>query len=295
MFSDTHFHMAHLAERGQNIAALFTALAERGTAFMLDIGNKPGDIDTRLAVMRRAFDEIDSQKVKNHVTDFLFFAMGIWPSKDAIVERERAVKALEENFARAKTIDALAAKTAALGECGIDHHWNPSGADNRAKDDFTAQIIAGEAELFEAQLSLARSLSLPVIVHSRDAFDTTLSCIANVGYDRGVIHCFSYDIPQARAFLERGWYISFSGDITYAKKSAADSMKNLLNFVPRDRFLLETDAPYLAPVPERGKVNTPIFIEYVYRFAAELCGTSAEELSALVDANAQSLFCPGQI
>jgi TatD DNase family protein len=290
MFSDTHFHLAHLAERGQNIASLFTALAERGTAFALDIGNKPNDIDTRLSVMRHALDSIDSDKIKSQVKNFLFFAMGIWPSRDAIVDRERAVKMLQDDFLRAKSTDELSTKIAALGECGVDHHWNPSGADNRSQDGFTAKIITGEVELFEAQLSLARSLDLPVIVHSRDAFDSTLSCIANVGYDRGVIHCFSYDIPQARAFLERGWYISFSGSITYVKKQAIDAMQSLLKFVPRDRFLLETDSPFLAPVPERGNINTPILIEHIYAFASELLGTSAEELSALVDANVRNLF-----
>lgn len=140
------------------------------------------------------------------------------------------------------------------------------------------------------QLELARKLDLPVIVHSRDAFEGTLGCIKDVNYNRGIIHCYSYGIEEARAFLDQGWYISFSGSITYTKKAKMDEMKALLRYVPKDRFLLETDSPYLAPVPMRGKTNTPLFIEYTYNFASEALSITPEQCAAMVLENAKELF-----
>ena len=178
----------------------------------------------------------------------------------------------------------------AVGECGLDHHWNPSGEDGRCESDFDTETYKGERELFEAQLELAQELKLPVIVHSRDAFEDTLDCLKNVGYDKGIIHCYSYGIEEARAFLDRGWYIAFGGAVTYNKKAKLEAVKELLRFVPSDRFLCETDAPYLAPVPLRGTVNTPVNVEHVYNFIAEVRGMSPEELSNLVDENIKMLF-----
>ena len=87
---------------------------------------------------------------------------------------------------------------------------------------------------------------LPVIVHSRDAFEDTLECINNIGYHNGIIHCYSYGIEEARTFLDLGWYIALGGGITYTKKSKLEQMQELIRFIPSDRLLTETDAPYLA-------------------------------------------------
>jgi TatD DNase family protein len=265
-------------------------LALRNTAFALDIGTEVHDIDSRLAALQKALDSIDDAQAVQKITSFLRFSLGIWPHKNAILNRENMIQALKEDFTRVRDDAALSQRVVALGECGLDHHWNPAGADKRDSSDFDANIISGEAQLFEQLLCLARELSLPVIVHSRDAFDGTLSCIANVGYDLGIIHCFSYGIHEARAFLNRGWYISLSGAITYTKKSRVQDMEELLRFIPRDRILIETDSPYLAPVPHRGKTNTPVFAALVYQYAAEQLKISPEELSFIVDENITSLF-----
>ena len=153
--------------------------------------------------------------------------------------------------------------------------WIITGEDGRCESDFDTETYKGERELFEAQLELARELKLPVIVHSRDAFEDTLDCLKNVGYDKGIIHCYSYGIEEARAFLDRGWYIAFGGAVTYNKKAKLEAVKELLRFVPSDRFLCETDAPY---------------VEHVYNFIAEVRGMSPEELSNLVDENIKGLF-----
>jgi TatD DNase family protein len=292
MFSDTHFHLQYLSDNGVDCRQILLDLANRGSAFALDIGTKCDDLPERLALTATLMEGNDAIRAMLH------FSGGIWPSVDAIQYRAAQVSSLKGHLTEALS------RVCALGECGLDHHWHPppspdgakvplrhpSGADNRSEDDFDAAILKGEAELFEMQLELARVLGLPVIVHSRDAFDGTLSCIKNVGYDNGVIHCFSYGIDEARAFLERGWYISFTGAVTYTKKARLDEVKKLLAFIPRDRLLLETDAPYLAPVPFRGTVNTPVLVEYVYRFVAGLLEIDVEALSNLVDTNAKQLF-----
>ncbi|MDR3284935.1 MAG: TatD family hydrolase [Treponema sp.] len=283
MFSDTHFHLAYLAEQGVDLPQVFRQLAERNCAFALDIGTKCDDLPHRLTLAERIIQEAGD--AKNRAALMLHFSAGIWPGVDAIQDRAAQTAALKSH------VSAELSQVCAVGECGLDHHWNPGGADGRNENDFDAQIIRGEAELFETQLELARAFEFPVIVHSRDAFDGTFSCIKNLSYDNGVIHCFSYGIDEARAFLERGWYISFSGGITYTKKSRLEDMKKLLAFVPKDRLLLETDAPYLSPVPFRGAMNTPVLVEQVYRFASDLLQIDAETLSDLVDRNADKLFC----
>ena len=243
--------------------------------------------------MEKAIAGISDSGLAARARDFMYFTAGIWPDLGAIHDRENQMKILRQSIEAAQTDgdqDTLHRRIVAVGECGLDHHWNPSGEDGRCESDFDTETYKGERELFEAQLELARELKLPVIVHSRDAFYDTLDCLKNVGYDKGIIHCYSYGIEEARAFLDRGWYIAFGGAVTYNKKAKLEAVKELLRFVPSDRFLCETDAPYLAPVPLRGTVNTPVNVEHVYNFIAEVRGMSPEELSNLVDENIKRLF-----
>jgi TatD DNase family protein len=262
-------------------------LLDRGTAFGLDIGTQPGDLPKRLALVSSAANALATDGNRSALQKMLHYSLGLWPGVSSIEARVTLVPELEVDIRQAQG-DKVS--VIALGECGLDHHWNPAGVDGRDEGDFDAALIKGEAELFEMQLALACSLSLPVIVHSRDAFAGTLACIKDVGYDKGIIHCFSYGLDEARAFLDRGWHISLSGAVTYTKKSHLDDLRSLLAYIPPDRLLLETDAPYLAPVPHRGEINTPVLVEHVYRYVAELLEVAPEELSATVDANVNKLF-----
>ena len=294
MFSDTHFHFKMMTtERGVDGVEVLNALAARDCFFGLDIGTHCDDLAEREACVESAIANIQDSKLAAKAREFMYFSAGIWPDVEAIHDRENQMKLFRESIAAVAEggdHDTLNRKIVAVGECGIDHHWNPSGADGRCESDFDEQTYRGERELFEAQLELARELSLPVIVHSRDGFEDTLDCLKNVGYDNGIIHCYSYGIEEARAFLDRGWYIAFGGAVTYNKKSKLEAVKELLKFVPADRFLCETDAPYLAPVPLRGTVNTPVNVEHVYNFISEVRGCTPEELSNLVDENIKRLF-----
>ncbi|MCM1322522.1 MAG: TatD family hydrolase [Bacteroides sp.] len=296
MFSDTHCHLSYLEERGVDCAALFSNLASGGVPFLLDAGTRCDDLAPRTERLSSYIRRMPDDGLRRALSRALYFSAGIWPDAHAVEERyaqmetlRRSVEAYRASCLRAKTADRLLA----VGECGIDRHWNADGADARTEADFPCDMLRAEEELFELQLEFARDVSLPVIVHSRDAFPQTSGCIKNVGYNRGVIHCFSYGIDAARVFLDSGWYISFSGSVTYTKKNKLEEMYRLIRYVPRDRLLLETDAPYLAPVPHRGSVNTPLLIKHTYRFAAAALDIPPEALAGIVKANAQALFCCG--
>ncbi len=294
MFSDTHFHFKMMTEeRGVDGVEVLSALASRNTFFGLDIGTNCDDLAERQACVEQAIAGMSDSGLAEKARDFMYFSAGIWPDVGAIHDRDNQMKTLRSYIEAAQNggdHDTLHRRVVAVGECGIDHHWNPSGEDGRCESDFDEQTYRGERELFEAHLELARELSLPVIIHSRDGFEDTLDCLKNVGYDNGIIHCYSYGIDEARAFLDRGWYIAFGGAVTYNKKAKLEAVKELLKFVPSDRFLCETDAPYLAPVPLRGTVNTPVNVEHVYNFISEVRGCKPEELSGLVDENIKTLF-----
>ena len=294
MFSDTHFHFKMLVqERGADGIDVLTKMAERNCFFGLDIGTKPDDLLERESFVDSLIAQIKDPLIADKVRSFMYFSAGLWPEVEFIHNREECVAKLEQSIQLAAgepDRETLNRKIIAIGECGIDHHWNPGGADGRSEEDFDQKTYEGEREMFEMQLELAKKLNLPVIVHSRDGFEDTYDCIKNVGYHNGIIHCYSYGIEEARKFLDLGWYIAFGGGVTYTKKSKLEEMNALLNFVPSDRFLCETDAPYLAPVPFRGTVNTPVLVEHTYNYIAAARKITPEQLSAQVDENIKVLF-----
>jgi len=270
-YVDTHAHLSSLSRPGQGgppgpgpesiLGELFTDGAADGAAFgaIIDVGTEAGDLASRLE--------------RFGAWPRVWFSAGIWPSAEAIAHRTDRLARL-----RAEIEGADTSRLAAIGECGLDRHWNR--ADNDAD-------LAGEAELFDLQLRLALRHGLPVIVHSREAPEETAQRIAAVPGTRGVIHCFSYTRAEAFRFLDLGLYLSFAGTITY--KNSGD-LREALRAVPAERLLLETDAPYLAPVPFRGRPAEPGMIVHTYAAAAELRGASVPDLAALVARNAAELF-----
>lgn len=293
MFSDTHFHFRTMTtERDINGVEVLETLARRNCKFGLDIGTKSEDLLERQAGLEKAIAQISDSKLADKVRNFLYFSAGIWPDVDSIHNRFECMKQLEEQIKKAAEgdQDILHRRIVAVGEGGIDHHWNPAGVDGRSENDFDKATYEGEKELFEMQLELARKMDLPYIVHSRDGFEDTLDCIKNVGWNKGIIHCYSYGLEEAKKFLDSGWYISLSGSVTYTKKAKMAEMEEMIRYIPDDRLLCETDAPYLAPVPERGTVNTPVKVMHTYDFVAKARGVETEELSELVDKNIEKLF-----
>ena len=301
MYSDTHFHFKSLREDEEwTRASVLKKMAESGVKFALDIGTDCDDLRGRQELFEKTFALMESgasfdAASKNAAAacrDFVWFTAGIWPDPDSIKNRAACVETLKKNILAARSsLDPFKKKLCALGECGLDHHWNPSGVDSRSQDDFDAAMVLAERELFMTQLGLAKELDLPVIVHSRDAFAETLDCVKESGWgERCVIHCYSYGLEEAKAFLDLGCVISFSGSATYAKKSQMEEKKALLSYVPQDMLFVETDAPYLAPVPMRGKANNPTYIEWTYKFIAQARGMEDAALCDAVEQNARRFF-----
>lgn len=169
---------------------------------------------------------------------------------------------------------ALHPRVVAIGETGLDYHY-----------DFAPRGI--QINVFRKQIELGRTMDLPVVVHAREADDDVAALLREAGpTSRGVLHCFSSGAALLDTALELDWYISFAGMITFKRYDAAD----LLRAVPRDRLLVETDSPYLAPVPFRGKRNEPAYVARVVARAAELRGEDPQELAAVTAANARAFY-----
>jgi TatD DNase family protein len=163
----------------------------------------------------------------------------------------------------------------AVGEIGLDYHY-----------DFSPVPV--QREVFVEQLAVARALDLPVVIHTRDADDDTFDVLKTEGHGvRGVFHCFTGGVERARRALELGFHLSLAGILTFPK---ATDLHEVAAFVPDDRLLIETDSPFLAPVPFRGKRNEPAHVARVASRVAELRGCDAAAVRALTTANALQLF-----
>ena len=166
----------------------------------------------------------------------------------------------------------------AVGETGLDFHYHPETAD-------------AQCALFAAQLRLADEWRLPIILHTREADEATLRVLDETPWHgdglRGVIHCFTGDKAFAAQLLDRQFMISFSGIVTFRN---ADMLRESAAFVPDDRLLIETDSPFLAPVPQRGKRNEPAFVTHVADCLARVRDTTAEHIAELTWRNAERLF-----
>jgi TatD DNase family protein len=170
---------------------------------------------------------------------------------------------------------AAGGKIVAVGEIGLDYHYDVSSP-------------AEQRDAFRRQLALAREAGLPAIVHSRNAGRDIAAAIRDEGFDRGgVLHCFTEDWDFAREMIDRGFYISFSGIVTFPN---AGALREVAAKVPDDRLLLETDAPYLAPVPYRGKRNEPAYVMATAARVAALRGMTLEALAEMVSRNFARAF-----
>lgn len=165
-------------------------------------------------------------------------------------------------------------KVVAIGEIGLDYYWD-------------TEHKALQKEMFERQLSLAIERKLPVIVHDREAHGDCLEIVMNYPEARGVFHCFSGSVEMARELLRRGWYLGFDGPITY--KNAVKAL-DVIAACPTDRMLLETDSPYLSPVPNRGKRNDSRNLPYIAARIAEIKSMTTEEVAEVTLQNGKQLF-----
>lgn len=170
-------------------------------------------------------------------------------------------------------------KVVAIGETGLDYHYNHSPREK-------------QREVFEEQLALAKETGLPVIVHSREAFEDTFSILKESQVQRGVMHCYSGTIEWAKRFIDLGFMISISGVVTFKN---ANKIKEVAKYVPDEYLLIETDAPYLTPEPMRGRKNEPAYLKYVAKTLAELRGVTIEDIDRITTVNTKRLFKIGEL
>lgn len=205
----------------------------------------------------------------------MYAAVGVHPSDVADLNEETFIWLREQS---------KHPKAVAVGEVGLDYYW-----------DKEPDVQERQRVWFKRQLALAKEQKLPVIIHSRDAAEDTLHILKDFGKWNacalsdavGVIHCYSYSPEMAREFVKLGYYIGVGGVVTFKN---AKKLKETVEQIPLERILLETDCPYMAPEPYRGKRNNSGYIPYVVEKIAELKGTSTEEVERITWENAMTLF-----
>jgi TatD DNase family protein len=261
MFIDSHAHLDGPKFDADRADVLARARAA-GVEAVLAIGNGrgPADVDCGIKLAEE--------------NDNVWASLGVHPHEANLLT--------EDDYPRMAAL-ARHPKIVAWGEIGLDYYYDHSPRDV-------------QQQVFTRQLELARSAHLPVILHirpsdnSENAWDDCFRILdehwnsAGLG---GILHCFTGSIEHARKGLETGFMISFAGNVTYPK---AQAIREAANFVPLDRMLIETDSPYLAPVPHRGKRNEPAFVAHTAATIAELRGTKADEVGLQTTANFYRFF-----
>lgn len=255
MFVDSHCHLdrINLEPYDGDLSLAIEAARERGVAEMLCIGIDLGNAQTVVDIAQQH--------------EGVYATVGVHPMD------------IGDDLADMEQLRALAGqdKVQAIGETGLDYHY-------------TADTAALQKVSFQQHLELAQAVAKPVVVHTRNAREDTLGLLReytqgdNPG---GVLHCFTESWEMAEQALELGFYISFSGIITFKN---AEELREVVRRVPLERMLIETDSPYLAPVPYRGKKNEPKYVVEVAHCAAELKGVSVEELAEVTSKNFHNLF-----
>lgn len=165
-------------------------------------------------------------------------------------------------------------RVVAIGECGLDYYENTTETEKKF-----------QKELLEFNVNLAEEAGLPLVVHCRNAFE---DIFYGINYDKVQMHCFTGNTEQMEECIKRGWYVTFGGIITFKK---SEYLREVVKKVPDNKFLIETDAPYLAPEPVRGSINIPENVKIVAKMVADLRNVSIEKIDEITSKNAKTLFC----
>ncbi len=250
MIFDTHAHYDDKAFE-EDRAELLASMPEKGVGLVLNPGC---DVESSRAALRLA-----------EAYPHIYAAVGIHPEELG-----------EDPFSALEVIKSLARheKCRAIGEIGLDYYWDVSRKEE-------------QRAVFDAQLTLARELDLPVIIHDREAHADSMEIVSRHTDVQGVFHCYSGSAEMARELLRRGWYLGFDGPVTY--KNARKALE-VLAITPVDRILIETDSPYMSPVPMRGKRNDSTNLVYIINKIAEVKGMPPEEIERITFENGKRLF-----
>ncbi len=200
-----------------------------------------------------------------HTYDFIYCSIGIYPH-DTMELEQRGTAELEQMLQQPKVV--------AIGEVGLDYYY----------DDVPKEI---QKKWFHKQLELAEKYHLPAVVHCRDAMQDTLAILREHPNVKGIFHCYSGSVESMQELVKMGWSISMGGVCTFKNARVA---KEVIAAVPADRLMLETDSPYLAPTPYRGKRNSALYLPEIIKVMAELRNTTPEEIERITDENAMKMF-----
>ena len=260
MFTDSHCHLSFPALKAQ-LPQIRQAMSEAG-------------VDRALCICT-TLEEFEDVHALATTYDNFWASVGVHPDNEGVTEPS------VEDLVRLSALP----KVVGIGETGLDYFR----LGERSLADMEWQ-----RERFRVHIRAARQVGKPLIIHTRSASDDTIAILKEEGEGigaanraGGVFHCFTESKAVARAALDLGFYISFSGILTF--KTAAD-IREVASFVPLDRILIETDSPYLAPVPYRGKTNNPSYVPYVAKLLAELKGQSLETIAEATSRNFEDLF-----
>jgi TatD DNase family protein len=254
---DSHVHLDDVKFDADREQTIERALAA-GVECMMAIGTGNGPPDLEVAL--RLADRHPS----------IYATIGVHPHD--------ASKATPETWTRLREL-AAHPKVLAVGEIGLDYHY-----------DFSPRDV--QRAVFEQQLALAAEFGQPIVIHTREAWDDTLAVLRAHWRGAGIMHCFTGDEAQARQALDLDFHLSFGGVLTFPK---ADEVRQAARIAPEDRLLVETDCPYLAPVPHRGKRNEPAFVVETARRLAEVRGVPPEAIAAATTRNFERLLFAGRV
>ncbi|MCQ2591298.1 MAG: TatD family hydrolase [Treponema sp.] len=293
MYSDFLFNFYKITEENglEEGAQILTRMATNKPLFVLDSGVMADDIWKRVQRFRKCLELIEDEKIQKSLNEMIYFSAGIMPDYETTENRFDAVEKLESTIKEFKASDGdFGHRLVAIGPGGIDHDWESGDYAGREHDYFDAQTIHDERDLFALQLTLAKKLNMPFILHSRRGFSETADVLKAIKWNRGVVHGFAYNQSELEFFLNLGWYISFCGTVTYSGKKNFSDMSELVSYVPKDRLIIESDSPYYAPVPLKSVGNEPCYINYIYEYVASKRGMPRHKLSEAVEKNIQKLF-----
>ena len=268
MFTDSHCHL-NFPELVEQLPAIRQAMATAQVS--------------RALCICTTLEEFDGVHALALAYDNFWCSVGVHPDNEGIAEP--SVQDLLDRAALPRVV--------AIGETGLDYYGMEERKGGRSIAD-----LEWQRERFRTHIRAARACAKPLVVHTRSAADDTLAILREEGegsgsgsgnYAGGVFHCFTESADVARAALDLGYYISFSGIITF---KSAQALRDVVAFVPMDRLLIETDSPYLAPVPYRGKTNNPSYVPWVAQQVASVRGMAVEDVAQVTSRNFDTLF-PG--
>lgn len=256
MYTDTHAHLTYimLDDHDNNPDHLLSAIKSANVSRIMAIMCKFSEYDDILPWVKKSDDDLT-----------IGMSMGIHPCQDSAMLRSVTI----DDFVKIND-DFIWA----IGETGLDYHWD----DNKKLE---------QKHSFATHIHASQLLKKPIIVHTRNAYHDTLDILKAENCEHGIIHCFTEDYPFAKKALDMGLYISFSGIVSF-KKSI--ELQEVAKKLPLDRILIETDSPYLAPTPKRGKQNEPTFVPFVAKALGDIFGLSGDEIGQITKTNFDTLL-----